>query len=106
MVTHLDGINYGSNPTTVQRIREKHERQRWYAGEHLPGFAPVYMLWAPVVPVGYLTKHLEAIEGLELYVNGRYSACVDELREGARASTRDTGNPFTRVLQILEHLRG
>ena len=106
VVTHLDGINYGSNPKTVQRILEKNERQRWYAGEHLSGFAPVYMLWAPVVPVGYLTEHLKEIEGLALYINGRYSACVNELREDAQTSTRDTGNPFTRVLQILEHLRG
>jgi hypothetical protein len=105
VITHLDGIQYGSNAETLQRIKDKHERQRWYAREHLPGFEPVFMLWAPVVPRGFLTENLKTIEGLDLYINGAYKDRVDELREDARGTTRDIGNSFFRVLQILEHLR-
>ena len=105
VVTHLDGINYGNNRKTIERIRKKHERQRWYAKEYLPDFTPIFMLWSPVVPKGYLTQHLQTIQSLELFINERYKACVDELRKDAKRTTRDTGNPFLRALQILEHLR-
>ncbi|MBN1584467.1 MAG: hypothetical protein JXA89_27425 [Anaerolineae bacterium] len=105
VVTHLDGIKYGNNATTIERIKKKHERQRDYAREHLSDFEPVFMLWSPVVPVGYLTEYLGAIKTLELCINGTYSECIDELRDQARSTTRDAGNPFFRALQILEHLR-
>jgi len=106
VVTHLGGLQYGNNRETAKRIREKHERQRWYAREYLPGFTPVFMLWSPVVPRGYLTQNLPTIQDLKLFINERYKAAVDELREEARRTTRDIGNPFFRALQILEHLRG
>ncbi len=63
------------------------------------------MLWSPRVPVGYLTENLAKVDGLELVINAEYSQSVDELRERARETIRDIGNPFFRVLQILEHLR-
>jgi len=106
VITHLDGIKYGNNQTTIQRIRQKFDRQQWYARTHLSEFAIIhFMLWAPVVPRGYLTDQLSRIEGLELKINDGYRACVDELMTEARQTTRDTGNPFMRALQILEHLR-
>jgi len=107
VITHLDGINYGNNQTTVQKIKEKFERQQRYAQTDLVGFKNIhFMLWAPVVPRGYLTRELARIEGLELQINEEYEKCVDELRREARSTTRDTGNPFFRALQILERLRG
>ena len=106
VTTHLDGLNYGNNQTTIQRITEKFERQKWYAETHLAGFEEVhFMFWSPVVPRGYLTRELAKIEGLELRINDQYRACIDELKEEARRTTRDLGNPFFRVLQLLEHLR-
>jgi hypothetical protein len=105
VVTRLEGMRYGNNRETIQRIKEKHERQQQYAKDYLQDFTPNYMLWSPVVPKGYLTQNLRAIQGLELYINGRYKDCVDKLRADAHRTTRDTGNPFFRVLQILEHLR-
>jgi hypothetical protein len=63
------------------------------------------MFWSPVVPKGYLTKELEKIDGLEIIINKEYARCIDELRIKAKELTNDVGNPFFRMLQILEHLR-
>ncbi|MEE8203558.1 MAG: hypothetical protein V3R74_07350 [Alphaproteobacteria bacterium] len=104
--THLDGLNYGSYQKTLDRITRKFERQRDYARQHLADFSRHrFMFWSPRVAVGFLTDHLSEIDGLELVINGAYSKRVDELRELARNTTRDTGNPFFRSLQILARLR-
>ncbi len=106
VATHLDGINYGSYAETLDRVTKKHGRQREYAGRYLGDFARRhFMLWSPRVPVGKLMRGLDEIDGLELVVNETYAERVEELRERARRTTRETGNPFYRVLQILEHLR-
>ncbi len=36
---------------------------------------------------------------------GDLMSCIDELQQKAKKMENDTGNPFFRVLQILEHLR-
>jgi hypothetical protein len=106
VTTHIGGVFYGDNRATVEKIKQKHERQQAYAAKYLPQFNEVhYMFWAPVVPVGYITENLAKVESLELVINGEYKRCVEELRELARATTHDTGNPFFRMLQILEHMR-
>jgi hypothetical protein len=56
------------------------------------------------VPSG-LVAPLESIEDLELVINEAYAARVRELEAAARKTTRDTGNPFFRALQILTHMR-
>ncbi len=56
-------------------------------------------------PRGFLTENLSKIEGLELIINGRYKRCIDELRTRARAETKDSTEPFFRMLQILEHMK-
>lgn len=106
VTTHLDGINYGNNQKTVERIRHKFERQQWYAETCLTSFESVrFMFWSPVVPRGYLTRELSKLDGLEFIINEKYKTCVGELGELARETTRDVGNPFFRALQILGHLR-
>lgn len=106
VATHTQGLNYGSYETTLRKVKEKYERQRAYAEANLSSF-PIrhYQFWSPVVPRGTLTQALHQIEGLEVYTNERYAACVDELRALARQLTHDAGNPFFRTLQILECLR-
>ncbi len=87
-------------------MTKKHARQRDYAARYLGDFKTHrFMLWSPRVPVGQLSEALAGIDGLELVINGAYTERVGELRERARASTRDIGNPFFRALQIVEHLR-
>ena len=107
VTTHIRGLLYGSsNKTTVDKVKQKYEKQRKYAEDCLPDFFSYrFMFWSPVVPQGYLTRELPKIQGLELVINGEYKACIDELRKEARKKANDEGNPFFRVLQILEHLR-
>ena len=106
VTTHIRGLLYKDNRTTVARVTAKHAKQRHYAERYLGDFPTRhYMFWSPVVPRGYVTEHLARIEGLELVLNEDYAQCVAELREEARHLTNDVGNPFFRALQILQHLR-
>lgn len=104
--THLGGLQYGGNQETIKRLKEKFARQKRYAKNHLKSFAEVhYMFWSPRVAKGILTREFEQMRGVEFVINEQYTARIEELREQARTSTRDVGNPFFRTLQLLEHLR-
>ncbi len=106
VATHVRGLDYGGNPVTVSKIRDKHERQRGYASQYLSSFHRVrFMFWSPYVPRGYLTENLAKIDGLELVINGAYKDRVDDLRRRAAADTRDSNEPFFRALQIVEHMK-
>jgi len=107
VTTHITGLLYGTgNESTVERVRQKYEKQREYAEDHLSSFPTRhFMFWSPVVPEGYITQELQRIQDMELVINREYKARIDELREVARKKANDEGNPFFRVLQILEHLR-
>ena len=106
VTTHIRGLLITNNQQTVKRVKEKYQRQQDYAKQYLRNFKTHrYMFWSPVVPKGYLTKNLGEIEGLELILNSKYRECVTQLRHRAQCELQDTGNPFFRSLQILEHLR-
>ena len=106
VTTHIRGLQYGTNQTTIDKIESKFARQKLYAAKHLQDFTCVrFQFWSPVVPVGFLTKHLSSIDGLELVINGEYKRRVEELRILARKFTHDAKNPVFRTLQVLEHLR-
>lgn len=107
VATHLDGVLYGDgNKDTVEKIRQKHDRQRAYAEKYLSNFKQLrFMFWSPRMPEGYITRELATVTTLELFVNASYAACVDELRVLAKQESRDVGNPFFRSLQILESLK-
>ena len=106
VTTHIIGLLYKDNRTTVERIKTKYERQKEYANKQLLDFPNRYfMFWSPVVHKGYITSELEKIDGLELVINEKYTQYIDELRKKAKELTNDVGNPFFRMLQILERLR-
>ncbi len=114
VVTHLGGLLYaGGNEGSLSRLKSKFERIVDYSVKGFPGHDRTFMLWAPYVPRGYLTDGLAKLQDdmsrhghrLELRINEEYTAAVDELREKARGTTKDWGEPFFRALQILEHLR-
>ena len=106
VTTHIRGLLYKDNKTTVERIKTKYEIQKEFANKHLSDFPDrCFMFWSPVVHEGDITIELGKIDGLELVINEKYAQCVDELREKAKKLTNDSGNPFFRMLQILEHLR-
>ena len=106
VTTHIRGLQYKDNRTTVERIAKKHERQKRYGDKFLNNFKCEYMFWSPVVPVGYLTDHLSRLSSLQLVINGDYKRRIDELQELAARTTHDARNPVFRVLQILGHMRG
>jgi len=106
VTTHITGLLYKDNKTTIEKIKKKYKRQKEYTNKYLPGFLKRhFMFWSPVVPKGYITRELEKIDGLELVINKKYAQCIDELKLKAKELTNDVGNPFFRMLQILEHLR-
>lgn len=105
VVTHVRGMLYGNFETTQRRVREKFARQKKYAAKFLPKhFAKIYMLWSPVVAPKYV-RALTNIHGLELVLNADYAEKLDELRSAIKGNRKDFGNPFVRVLQILEILK-
>lgn len=106
VTTHIRGLLYVDNRTTVERIKKKHERQKRYGEKYLENFQCQYMFWSPVVPVGYITDGLSNLPDLELVINSEYKRRIEELRVLARETTHDARNPVFRVLQILEHMRG
>jgi len=106
VTTHIRGVLYKNNQETVSRIKKKHERQKEYAKKYLKNFNNHrFMFWSPVVPVGYITEHLQRIKDLELIINGEYKKRIEKLRLLAKNTTHDVRNPFFRMLQILEHMK-
>ena len=105
VTTHIRGLLYVDNKTTVERIAKKHERQRQYGAKYLQDFQCQYMFWSPVVPVGAITKGLAELPDLQCIINGEYKRRINELQALAEATTHDARNPVFRVLQILTHLR-
>jgi hypothetical protein len=76
VTTHLDGLLIGKGTaSTIAKITAKHKRQREYAEQYLRDFAPHFMFWSPVVRPG-LVAELEKIDGLELFINGKYKEAV------------------------------
>ncbi len=107
VATHVGGLLYVDNKTTVKRIADKHLFQKDYAAAHLKGFLKKrYQLWSPVVPEGHLTTNLPQIDrDLELVINEEYTKRVKKLQTQAGKQTNDENNQAFRLLQILEHLR-
>ena len=106
VTTHIRGVLYKNNQETVKRIIKKHERQKEYCSKYLTDFKKRrYMFWSPVVPVGYITEHIDKIENLEVIINGEYKKRIEQLRLLAKKTTHDAKNPFFRMLQIMEHMR-
>jgi hypothetical protein len=105
VTTHLDGLLIGGGAVpTINKLNQKHKRQRDYAKEYLSVFKHHFMFWSPVVRSG-LTPGLRKVGYDELVINGKYKDAIDALRSLARKSTANYNNPAFRLLQILEHLR-
>jgi hypothetical protein len=106
VTTHIRGTLYKDNTTTVERISKKNQIHKEYADKFLEEFPERHlMFWSIYVPKGAITEGLNKIDDLELVINEEYTKRVSELRAKAKELTHDTGNPFFRALQILEHLR-
>lgn len=127
VITHLDGMIYSGTPSTqrwneygsegyqytLERIEEKFERDYDYVTEIFDQ-ADEYtlQLWSPYVNQGILTDGLEKLSRtfapddvtIDLVINEEYTTRINELRELARETTKDYGEPGFRYVQILENL--
>ena|SRR5216684_3601780 len=107
VTTHITGLLYGTYSETIQKLKDKHQRQRTYALKYLTNFDKlIFQFWSPVVPVGAITSGLSELKELELVINDEYTRRVQSLQELARSTTYDARNPVFRLLQILAHMRG
>jgi hypothetical protein len=103
--THLEGLQYKNTNLAIEKIGNKYFDMRRYANESLAEFPNRHiMFWAPLVASG-VESVLKELKGLELVINGDYSANVRTLLEMAKKGTEDTGNPAFRVFQILSHMK-
>jgi len=106
VTTHIGGVDYGGNQESVKRIKKKHNYQKLYAEKYLTNFNDIkFSFWSPYVPIGYITENLQEIDTLELVINKEYGSRIEEMKKLAESKTNDTGNPFFRMLQILENIR-
>jgi hypothetical protein len=109
VTTHLDGMTYGGNTSTVEKVKSKLARARDFASERFPGDAHHYSVWSPRVPVGAVTAAFADMaaefaargERLTFVVNTEYGDRVQELIEVARTNRRPTSDPAFRLLQVL-----
>ncbi len=120
VVTHLDGALYSGKhdnkvyDATVEKLGNKFEHDRAFVNRAFPGFdSPVFMLWSPYVAIGKktaalgkLAEHWPGSGRLDLKINAAYSAAMEELIVKAASETKQRGELFYRVLQLLTHLRG
>lgn len=105
--THIKGLLIKDYKTTINKIKQKYKRQKEYYRKYLKNFSnPHFMFWSPFVSRGKIEK-LEkdkSLQGLEFITNEKYASCINELKEKAIKMTNDTGNPFFRMLQIIERV--
>jgi len=129
VVTHLDGINYGGNPSdeywsefgstayqgTLDTIYQKFLVDKKYV-ERVFDDSHEYRfpLWAPYVAEGYRTSGLKKLverfneeygEEIDLIINESYTNEIEKLRSLAGQETKKRGESAYRLLQILEHMR-
>ena len=111
------GLQYvrDNRPNNVQKLTDKFSRDIEYARKYLDEYNQHFMLWSPIVkdtqgnPANNQTRHLEEIKAniqeqysieIEFIVNERFQECLVELRNYARAETKNIQCPLVRLMQI------
>jgi hypothetical protein len=74
VTAHIREVLYKDTANTIDRIRRKYERQKWYGKEYLHGFQGEYMFWFPVVPRGAISESLSKLKGPQLILDD--SRCI------------------------------
>ncbi len=110
VVTHLQTMNYGSREETVNKIRQKMEKNRKLAEMQFADWEAIYMVWSPTVGQlmdDGLNAMLNELKGIkvDLIFNEEYANRVIKLIEKASHDIKDYNEPFFRCLQILTHLK-
>jgi hypothetical protein len=109
VTTHLGGVLYSvkGKDNSLVKVSAKFASAKKYAERAFPKLKKRYMFWAPRLRSG-LVKQLSPLGPklgikIDFVVNEGYSRMINELREKAKKDRRNTGDPFYRVLQIIEN---
>jgi hypothetical protein len=113
VTTHIGGMTYGGNSSTVEKIKNKLARAQDFAKERFPDDAHHYSVWSPRVPEGAMTAAFADIaaefagrgEQLSFVINKDYGDRVQELIAVARSDSRATSDPAFRLLQVLTRVK-
>jgi Holliday junction resolvase-like predicted endonuclease len=113
VTTHLGGMTYGGNKSTVDKVRAKLVRSQAFAAERFPSDRHHFSVWSPRVPEGAMTGEFSAMasefeargERLSFVINRDYGDSVQKLIEVARTDSRATSDPAYRLLQVLARVR-
>lgn len=113
VTTHLEGMTYGGNKATVEKVRSKLLRAESFAEDRFPGDRHHFSVWSPRVPEGAMTTEFEAMsaafdargERLTFVINRHYGDRIEELIKVAKSNKRATSDPAFRLLQVLSVVR-
>lgn len=113
VTTHIEGMTYGGNARTVEKIKDKLTRAQAFAQERFPGDVHHYSVWSPRVPEGAMTNAFAVLavefsqrgERLSFVINREYGDHVQELIESARTNSSATSDPAFRLLQVLTRVK-
>ncbi len=119
VATHLGGLLYSRQAGTkranlaVQVVSKKLRHHKKALATQFPKHQLHLMFWSPYVPAGKVLSGLHRLNGelsdenvsVDLIVNGDYANALLALMERAAKETKQRGESFYRVLQLLTHLR-
>lgn len=113
VTTHIEGMTYGGNASTVTKVKSKLERAEAFARERFPGDRHHFAVWSPRVPEGAMTTAFAGLvsefeqrgERLGFVINKEYGDCVQRLVDVARSNSRATSDPSFRLLQVLTRVK-
>lgn len=113
VTTHIQGMTYGGNKSTVEKVRSKLERAQKFAQDRFPGDRHHYEVWSPRVPVGAMTAEFGAMSKtfeargarLTFVMNEQYGNRVQALIDVAKQNSKATSDPAFRLLQVLARVK-
>lgn len=113
VTTHIEGMTYGGNKKTVEKVRDKLVRAQRFAQDKFPEDRHHFQVWSPRVPVGAMTTDFAAMsaefevrgERLNFVMNQAYGDAVQELITVARGNSKATSDPAFRLLQVLVRVK-
>jgi hypothetical protein len=116
------GLQYVKNkrPNNISKLTQKFSRDIEYANRFFPEYEKHFMLWSPIVKtsrpksihnqmdhVAQIVENIQAEYGvhLELIINDRFEACLEEMRAYASGQTAELKCPVMRLFQIEAQLK-
>ncbi|EMI44875.1 hypothetical protein [Rhodopirellula sp. SWK7] len=115
------GLQYVKNkrPNNISKLTQKFSRDIEYVNRFFPDYEKHFMLWSPVVKttrigsiynqmdhIAQIDANIQAEYGihLEMIINERFEACLQEMRTYASKQTAELKCPVMRLFQIEAHL--